>query len=407
MPLPILKSQFLLNPEIIYLNFASFSACPIPIFEDYQRWQRELEYEPVQFINENGPHYLERSRQALGEYIHCNADDVVYTPNPSHAINTIARTFPLAPGDEILATDLEYTPCDRTWDYYCQKNGATYIRRPVRLPIHSKEELIRDFFEGVTPRTKAIFISHITSTTALVLPVEEICTMAKQKGLVTIVDGAHAPGHIPLDLSSLPADVYTGACHKWMMTPKGSSFLYVKKELQHLFDPLVISWGYNSSEPSPSQFLDYHQMQGTRDISAFLTIPRAIEFMQTHHWTDIASSCRQLVQQNALRFCDLLGAEPLSPISDEFLGQMLAIPIRTPDPVMLKRYLFETYHIEIAVNRQNDRVFLRYSINAFNSQSDLDCLFSALQQTAAQTPLLKHHRLQPLNDCRNFGPSEI
>jgi len=388
MSLPILQSQFLPNPGITYLNFGSFSACPLPIFEDYQRWQRELEYEPVQFITVKGPRYLERSRQALGDYIHCPADDVVYTPNPSYAINTIARSFALAAGDEILGTDLEYEPLDRTWNYYCQKKGATYIRRPVRLPISSKEELISDFFEGVTARTKAIFISHITSTTALVLPVGEICAIAKRKGLVTIVDGAHAPGHIPLDLSRLQADIYTGACHKWMMTPKGSSFLYVKKELQPLFDPLIISWGYNSADPSPSQFLDYHQMQGTRDFSAYLTIPRAIEFMQEHHWTDIASSCRQLVQHNALRFCDLLGAEPLSPISDEFLGQMLAIPIRTPDPEKLKRYLFETYRIEIAVNRQNDRVLLRYSINAFNSQNDLDKLFAALQQTAAQTPLL-------------------
>ncbi|HEV3324713.1 MAG TPA: aminotransferase class V-fold PLP-dependent enzyme [Puia sp.] len=393
MPLPVLQSQFLLNPEITYLNFGSFSACPRPIFEDYQRWQRELEYEPVQFINVKGPRYLERSRQALGDYIHCPADDVVYTPNPSYAINTIARSFALSPGDEILGTDLEYEPFDRTWNYYCQKKGATYIRRPVRLPIHSKEELIGDFFEGVTSRTKAIFLSHITSTTALRLPVEEICAIAKQKGLVTIIDGAHAPGHIPLDLSRLQADIYTGACHKWMLTPKGSSFLYVKKELQPLFDPLIIGWGYDSASPSNSRFLDYHQMQGTRDFSAFLTIPRAIEFMQEHHWTDIASSCRQLVQHNALRFCDWLGAEPLSPISDEFLGQMFSIPIRTPDPEKLKRHLFDSYHIEIGVNRQNDRVLLRYSINAFNSQSDLDKLFAALQQTAAQTPLLS--RLAP------------
>ncbi len=133
------------------------------------------------------------------------------------------------------------------------------------------------------------------------------------------------PGHLPLDLSALQADIYTGACHKWMMTPKGSSFLYVKKEWQPLFDPLVISWGYESAAPSHSRFLDYHQGQGTRDISAFLTIPRAIKFMQEHQWPEVASSCRQLVQQNAMRFCDLLGAEPLSPISDEFLGQMISI----------------------------------------------------------------------------------
>ncbi len=169
MPLPKLQSQFLLNPDITYLNFGSFGACPLPIFEDYQRWQRELEYEPVQFINVNGPRYLEQSRQALGAFIHCNADDIVYTPNPTPMpSNIIARASPLAPGDEVLGTDLEYGACDRTWNYYCQKKGAKYIRRPVRLPITSKEELIADFLEGVTARTKAIFISQITSATALV-----------------------------------------------------------------------------------------------------------------------------------------------------------------------------------------------------------------------------------------------
>jgi isopenicillin-N epimerase len=388
MQLPVSPSPFLLDPDIAYLNFGSFGACPRPIFEDYQRWQRELEMEPVQFMNVNGPRYLEQSRQALAAYIHCDADDIVYTTNPSYAVNIIAKSFPLQPGDEILSTDLEYGACDRTWKYYCDKKGAAYIRRPIRLPVAGKEELVADFLAGITRRTRAIFISQITSTTALVLPVQEICAAARERGLITIVDGAHTPGHFPLDLRDLPADIFTGACHKWMMTPKGSSFLYVKRELQPLFDPLVVTVGYNSRHPSRSRFLDYHQAQGTRDYSAFLTIPRAIEFMRENRWSEVAAACRRLVRDNAARFCDLLGSEPICPIAEDFLGQMFAIRIQAPDAERLKRHLFTEFRVEVAVNRHDDRTLLRYSINGFNSQADLDRLFDALRQTAGQGNLL-------------------
>jgi isopenicillin-N epimerase len=389
MQLPVLQSQFLLNPAVTYLNFGSFGACPKPIFDNYQRWQRELEFEPVQFITVNGLNYLQQSRQALSAYIHCGADDIVFTTNPSYAINIIAKSFPLSPGDEILSTALEYGACDRTWNYYCKKAGARYVRQPITLPIVSREAFIEDFFKGLSPRTRAIFISHITSATALVLPVKEICDRAKQKGLITIVDGAHAPGHVPVDLSDLRADIYAGAPHKWMMTPKGCSFLYVNKELQPLFDPLLISWGYESTTPSHSRFLDYHQGQGTRDFSAFLTVPAAIAFLKEHQWETVAAACRGLVQQNAPRFCDLMEAEPISPISDEFLGQMFSIPIRTPQPEKLQRHLFDRYSIEVPVTTQDNRNFIRYSINAFNSQEDLNKLYTALQEITTDTALLE------------------
>jgi isopenicillin-N epimerase len=174
-----------------------------------------------------------------------------------------------------------------------------------------------------------------------------------------------------------------------MMTPKGCSFLYVKKELQSLFDPLLISWGYESAAPSSSRFQDYHQGQGTRDFSAFLTVPASIAFLKEHQWELVAAACRKLVQQNAMRFCDLVEAEPISPISDEFLGQMFSIPIRTPQPEKLQRHLFDHYSIEVPVTRQDNRNFIRYSINAFNSQEDLDKLYAALQEIISDTALLE------------------
>ncbi len=388
MPNNHLHSQFLLNPNITYLNFGSFGACPKPIFEEYQQWQFKLEREPVQFVTVKAAGYLKASRESLAKYIHCDADDVVYVTNPSYGLNIIAKSFQLVAGDEILSTNLEYGALDRTWNYYCKKAGAKYVRQEISLPLVSKEKFIEDFFKGLTNKTKAIFISHITSATALIFPVKEICDMAKAKGLFTIVDGAHVPGHIPLNIEDLQPDVYTGACHKWMCAPKGCSFLYVKKEWQHLFDPLVISWGYESAAPSSSQFLDYHQTQGTRDISAFLSVPETIKFLNENDWLKVAEECRHLAHSNCVRFCNLVNTQPLCPVTDEFLGQMCSIPISTSQPEKLQRLLFEKYLIEVPVMKQGDHVFLRYSIQAFNTQSDLDNLFHAMKEIIGEGELI-------------------
>lgn len=383
-----LKDLFYLNPEITFLNFGSFGACPKPIIEDQRKWQMEMERDPVQFIAVRSLEYLQNSRKALADYIHCNANDLVFTPNPSYAMNIIAKSFALKAGDEILSTNLEYGAMDRTWNYYCRKSGAKFIRNVVSLPVVSKEQFIEEFWKGFSENTKAIFISHITSSTALKLPVHEICAEAKRRGLLTIVDGAHVPGHIPLDLSTLEADIYTGACHKWMMTPKGSSFLYVRKELQDQFDPLVISWGYESEAPSESQFIDYHQMQGTRDFTAFLTIPKSIEFMKTYDWPTVAQGCTELAHKNYGKFCELLRTEPLCPVNTDFLGQMCSIPVSTKKPLELKSILFNKYKIEIPVMVHEKYTFLRYSIQAFNDQKDLDKLYLTLKEIQSSTDLL-------------------
>lgn len=384
-----LKQLFLLREDITYLNFGSFGACPKPIFERYQQFQLELEQEPVQFITASGLKYLEASREALGNYVHCHKDDLVYVTNPSYAVNAIAKSFNLQPGDEILTTDLEYGACDKAWEYYCEKTGARYVKQHISLPLQSKEAFVEDFFKGLSSKTKLVFISHITSSTALRFPVEEICAAAKEKGILTFVDGAHAPGQVSLNLQDSPFDFYTGACHKWMMTPKGSSFLYVKKEQQHRVDPLIVSWGYKALFPSHSTFLDHHQMNGTRDYSAFLTIPAAIEFMQAHDWWQVAADCRKLVQNNTQPFCELLGAQPLAPVNDDFILQLFSAEIKAPEPEKLYRHFFDAYQIEIPVMRHGDKVYLRYSINAFNSQQDLDKLFDAIADIKKNTGLIQ------------------
>jgi len=376
----MLKNDFLLNPEYRHLNHGSFGACPKPIFDDYQYWQLRLEQDPVHFFVHEGNKQLEISKQALAEYINCDKDDLVMTMNPSYAINIIAKSFDFEPGDEILATDHEYGALDKTWSYYCKKAGACYVRQEIPLGLQSKQEIIDAFWEGYSHRTKAIFISQITSMTATIFPVKEICERAKELGLITIVDGAHVPGHIPLDLSELKADIYTGACHKWMLAPKGCAFLYITKEFQNDFDPLLISWGYDAEVPGKSKFLDYHQLQGTRDYSAFLTIPKAIEYMNENNWWDVSARCKQMILDNYEDLCDIAGTKPITPISSEFLGQMCSVPIPISDANKLKSMLFDQYKVEIPIFQWKDKVFLRLSTQAYVHQDDVDYLKKALKE---------------------------
>ncbi len=384
-----MKSQFLLDPSITYLNHGSFGACPKPVFEDYQKWQRELESGPVRFILKNSQQYLQQSKEALAKFINCDPADFFFTVNPTFAINTVMRSLELNPGDEILATDQEYGAMDRTWKFYCKKSGAKYIRQPITLPLTTKQQILDDFWQGYSSKTKVVFINQITSATALIFPVREICEKAKSLGLITIVDGAHVPGHIGLDLSTIQADFYTGTLHKWMLSPKGCSFLYVKKEFQQMLDPLVVSWGYDSVAPGESMFLDYHEQQGTRDISAFLTAPAAIKFLEENNWKQRAVDCKKLIRHNYVRFCELLKSKPICPVTDEFLGQMCSIPIRTAKPLELKELLYSKYKIEIPVMPHDNAIYLRISAHWYNSQTDLDQLYIALEDILATTDLLE------------------
>ncbi|MDG1332977.1 MAG: aminotransferase class V-fold PLP-dependent enzyme [Crocinitomicaceae bacterium] len=376
----MLKNDFLLNPEYRHLNHGSFGACPKPIFDDYQYWQMRLEQDPVQFFVHDGNKQLEISKQALAEYINCDKDDLVMTMNPSYAINIIAKSFHFEPGDEILATNHEYGALDRTWNYYCQKAGAEYVQQEIPIGIESKEEFIDAFWKGYTQKTKAIFISQITSMTATIFPVKEICERAKELGLITIVDGAHVPGHIPLDLSELKADIYTGACHKWMLAPKGCAFLYATKEIQNEFDPLLVSWGFDSETPGKSKFLDYHQLQGTRDYSAFLTLPKAIEYLNKNNWWDVSARCKKMVLENYEDLCDIAGTKPITSVNSEFLGQICSVPVPISDANELKSLLYNEYKIEIPVFQWKDKILMRLSTQAYVEQEDIDYLKRALKE---------------------------
>ena len=367
----------MLDPGIIYLNHGSYGACPKPIFDALVKYQKQLEFEPVKHFAYDIYQYLENSRRSLSDYINCHMDDIVFSPNPSTALNTVIRSLNLKEGDEILTTDHEYGALDKTWKFICKKTGAKYIQQTIPLPLNSKEEFIEHFCKGLTDKTKIIFISHITSPTALIFPVKEICEIAKNRGIISIIDGAHAPAQINLDLKDVNSDIYVGACHKWMCSPKGVSFLHVKKELQSMIDPLVISWGYEPENKSDSQFLDYHQWQGTKDMSAFITVPDTINFLNKHNWQDVTKRCRDINLWAREQINNTLKKEPIA--SDEFIGQMSSIFYDIKGDVLdfnIKFYL--KYKIQIPFISWKDKTFIRISIQAYNSKEDVLKLLEAL-----------------------------
>jgi isopenicillin-N epimerase len=379
-----LRSLFLLDQGVTYLNHGSFGACPAPVFEQYQRWQLELERQPVLFLDRSANDLLEESRARLGAYLGVPGNDLVYYPNPTTAVNMVARSLAsshagfLRPGDEVLATDHEYGAMDRTWAFICRHTGARYVRQTIPLPVTTPDAFVERFWEGVNRRTRVVFISHISSPTALIFPVAEMCRRARRAGLLTIVDGAHAPGQIDLDLNEIGADFYTGACHKWLCAPKGSAFLHARPEVQGWLEPLVVSWGWRSERPGSSRFVDYHQWQGTRDIAAFLTVPAAIDFQAQHDWPVVRARCHELLREARRRMEDLTGLPPICPDSPDWFAQMAAFPLPACDAAVLQRRLYDEHRVEAPIVEWRGRQFVRVSVQGYNTPQDVEVLIGAL-----------------------------
>jgi isopenicillin-N epimerase len=365
-----LRHEFLLEREVAFLNHGSFGACPRPVVARYQAWQLELEREPVDFLARRLPDLLDDARASLAGYLGCPTADLAFVPNATTGVNLAARSLDLGPGDEVLATDLEYGACDLAWDWCCRRTGARYVRAPIPLPLDDPSELVDALFSAANERTRVVYVSHVTSETALVLPVAEIVARARELGAVTVVDGAHAPAQVPVDLASLGADFYAGNCHKWLMAPKGSGFLHVRPEQQERVDAAVVSWGYLEGRT----FSQRIEAQGTRDPSAWLTVPDAIRFQAKRGWDDVRDRCRDLTREARAELCALLETEPLAP--DSMLAQMATVRLPRPAPD-LSRELFARHRVEIPVVGALDDL-LRISVAAYTTREEIDRLLAAL-----------------------------
>jgi isopenicillin-N epimerase len=375
---PLPREFYLLDPEVVFLNHGSFGATPRIVFEKYQWWQRELEHQPVQFLGRRFDDLMQQARTALAGYVHTTPYNLVYVPNATTGLNIVARSLTLKPGDEILSTNHEYGALDRTWRFLTRKGGATYRQVPIPLPLTTPEAFVEELWSGITSRTRVVFLSHITSPTALIFPIQEICRRARNAGIISIIDGAHTVGQIPLDLEELGADFYSSNLHKWLCCPKGSAFLYARPEMQQLVEPLVVSWGYESETPSASRFVDEQEWTGTRDIAAYLTTDEAIRFCEMHGWDEVRSRCHRLAQYARERILSLTGLQPLSPDSAEWYMQMVTMPLPSCNAAQLKARLYDEYHIEVPIITWQNQFFIRVSIQAYNTLEDVEHLVKAL-----------------------------
>ena len=379
-----LRDQFLLDPEVVFLNHGSFGACPKPVFAAYQDWQLRLERQPVAFLDPVRGYagFLRAAREALAGEVGAQPDDLVGVMNATVGLNIVAQSLPLQEGDEILTTDHEYAALEKTWAFVCRRTGAKVVTVKVPLPLTSEKAFTGALLDGLTDRTRVVFLSHITSATALRFPIERIVAEARARGIWTVIDGAHVPGHIPLDLDDLGADFYAGNCHKWLMAPKGSAFLHVRRDLQAMIDPLVISHGWtpDNAEPGPfgnTAFIDRLEMQGTRDPAAFLAVPEAIRFRAAHDWPRVMADAARLADETEARMAAITGLVPFS--SPEFRApQMAALRLPRTDPKKLQADLMAGWSIEIPCFDWQDNTIARISTAGYTTRAEADLLVTAL-----------------------------
>ncbi|MDA9935085.1 aminotransferase class V-fold PLP-dependent enzyme [Candidatus Marinimicrobia bacterium] len=373
-----MKNLFLLDPNITYLNHGSYGSCPSSVFNDYQKLQKRLEQQPVQFMTKYLWKYLKESRDTLGTFLNCDGDDLLLFANPTTAINNVIENLNLNKGDEVLMTQHEYGALVRAWSRSSKRNNFSIVQQPVNVPVSSKKNFIKQFLAGITVNTKVVFISQITSQTGLIFPIKEICEYATKKGIVTIVDGAHVPGHIDLNISNLECDFFTGTCHKWLCAPKGSSFLYVRKSFQANIKPQVVSWGEEGDDPGPSQFQMDFQWQGTNDMSSFLSIPSAIHFIESNNWKENHKISKELILEVSEDLKNLFGTNPLFK-SEDWVGQMVSHPLPSNTPENLKEMLWEKFLIEVPVFEWKKQKYIRVSAHFYNDRNDMNTLINALK----------------------------
>ncbi len=378
-----MRDAFLLDPDVVFLNHGSFGACPREVFATFQQWQLELERNPVAFLGRRSAGLLAAARAQLAAYLGASAEHLVFVPNATTGVNIVARSLPLQPGDEVLATDHEYGACDATWRFVCAQRGAVYRSVEVPLPF-DRAGFVDRVMAAVTPRTRVVFASHITSTTALTFPVAELCARARERGLLTLIDGAHAPGHVALDLDAIGADFYTGNAHKWLCAPKGAAFLHARPEHHALLDAPVVSWGYAAAVSGHTGFDAYTgntllerrlQWQGTRDIAAYLSVPAAIDFQARHDWPAVQRRCHAMARDALHRIAGRFGLAPVC--GDDDFAQMVVIPVPHGDAEALRRRLYDDSRIEIPVTQHAGRTFVRLSVQGYTTPQDIERLCEA------------------------------
>lgn len=386
-------NHWLLDPEFIFLSHGVFGACPRKVLEHQSQWRERLERRPLGFLVRKLETHLDAARGVLAEFIGADSADVVFVPNATSGVNAVLRSLVFQPGDELLATDFAYNACRNAVNFVAERSGARVVVAKMPFPFRDADEIIAAVLERVTPGTRLAMIDHVTSQTGTVMPLERLVSELNQRGVDTLVDGAHAPGMVPLEMKKLGAAYYTGNCHKWLCAPKGAAFLHVKTDRQQSIRPLIISHGANSARKDRSRFLIEFAWPGTWDPSACLSVPEAIRFIGSllpGGWPSIMARNRALALAAREVVCAALKID--EPCPEEFIGSLAAVPLPDASPDAMPRLPLNEYPLQDALREKHKievpiiswpaapKRELRLSAQLYNSLPQYERLAAALKE---------------------------
>lgn len=383
-----------LDRSVDFLNHGSYGACPAEILRYQATLRAEMEAEPVRFLGRELDDRLDVARAGLAAFVGADPDDLAFVSNATGGVNAVLRSLRLAPGDELLTTDHAYQACRNTLDFVAERSGARVVTVTLPFPVTSPQAIVDVVLAGVTPRTRLALLDHITSPTALILPLERLVAALAARGVDSVVDGAHAPGMVPLDLRALGAAYYSGNCHKWLCTPKGSAFLWVRRDRQAEIHPLTISHGAKGERAGRSRFRLEFDWTGTQDPTAWLTVPMAIDYLAglvPGGWPALMARNRALALEARRLLCAAAGTEPACP--EEMIGSIASVILpdnrtvetgwRVRDPIQGR--LFEAWGIEVPIMRwpAPPKRMIRVSAQLYNHLPQYVRLAEALRKELA------------------------
>ncbi|MDZ7952773.1 aminotransferase class V-fold PLP-dependent enzyme [Nostoc sp. DedQUE09] len=381
-----IRDLWSLDSAVTFLNHGSFGACPKQVLEFQQRLRSQLEHEPLRFFGREWEPLLDNARSQLATFMGANVQDLVFVPNATTGVNSVLRSLTFSPEDEILTTNHEYNACRNALDFIASRTGARMVVAKVPFPIDSPQQVIAAVIERVSPKTRLALLDHVTSQTGLIFPIQELAKELQQRGIDTLVDGAHAPGMISLDLREIGATYYTGNCHKWLCAPKGAAFLYVRRDKQSEIRPLTISHGTNSPRIDKSRFQLEFDWTGTDDPTAYMCVPEAIAFMGSllpGGWTELRQQNHQLVLQGRRLLCEALEVQP--PCPEEMIGSMAVVPmpvtLENRDFMSVHDELFDKFGIQVQVMpwQEKPRLLVRISAQIYNTFEQYEYLAKVLK----------------------------
>ena len=382
-----------LDPNTVFLNHGSFGATPRAVLKRQSELRTEMERDPVAFFTRRHEPLLDEARRRLAAFLSADPDAIALIPNATTGVNTVLHAFPLESGDEVVVTDHEYNACRNALDRIAGRRGARVAVAALPFPVAGDDEILEAIEAVLSPRTKLVMIDHITSPTGIILPVAALAARLAERGVALLVDGAHAPGMVPLALDRLGTTYYTGNCHKWLCTPKGAGFLYAPPAARERLQPLVTSHGANSPRTDRARYQLEFDWTGTHDATAYYCIPEAIDFMAAllpGGWDAVRAHNHRLTVEGRTLLCETLGLQP--PCPEEMIGSLGALILsrELPDPGgrftpyqdPLEKILYERYRITVPVIPWPDPRLrlLRISGQMYNSREQYEYLAAAVRE---------------------------